>query len=836
MKKISRLIYMLAVLPLAVLSCVQEDKFVPGEPEKDGCYQIYFPTPQANAVEHTLDPSAPTTLTFTAMMPEPVDYDISLQPDVKYTVSGEAGEDEDAVFIASEIKFKAGHTESTFTVDFPDAEIGVTYDCVVEITDPLFALKYGTNPTCVSFSVTRVKWNRIYGANGEEYGTYQDDIFGGIGFGTMNSVFTNTQVEFYERDDKPGYYMIRNAYNGAMMSYLFEGSTANADAYAGFTRPTDIVFDATDSTKVFMPLQELGVNVNPDYGWINAGSFHHLNVNVDASQDLYGVFEDGIITFPAEGLVWIFPTTGEGSIANLNGLTKIIFPGYKDVDYSLQLAIGAADEEGVLPFLVDMGNDVKVVKYAAFEGELFEGDIEAKAYEITKGTVTPDGRITTSGIYGLTLDETGLYTLVTVAYDETGNQVAHDGGVFGYVAKGDEVPVNLSMGLIVSDRYAKEGLTAENSIEFYMYGEDIKELYMGMFPTNVYQADPEACVSQVLYYGKASEDVVKLVNTEGFSDIFMNCNAGTDYTMVVHAYNGYTETLFTESITTEGEWVAEQATYTGYDIFEASEKSDYCKDWNFYAGTPDSYGRAEVGTVTISDGGQITNEENGDVYELLDVKGIWSLVVDAGYLKDDTQSWEYYNGFIISVDGTFGEMKIDNQKFYGAQMSFFNSGAGGRVGGSLVGGITEQGNVAFVDGGYFNDYGGFYALVFTIFSDPSYSFDYMQGYLLMLDDLLLIDPDGPDAGDASGDAEVAQSMRVNAMKQIFLEDYNCVEPERQQIYDAIDKANGMIGRASLGELAGIRTEIPHPQVKTSVAPYTGTFEAPETEVKYHIAR
>lgn len=836
MKKISRLIYMLAVLPLAVLSCVQEDKFVPGEPEEEGCYKIYFPTPQANAVEHTLDPSAPTTLTFTAMMPEPVDYDIYLQPEVKCTVNGEATED--AVFIASEITFKAGHTETTFTVDFPDAEIGVTYDCVVEVTDPQFALKYGTNPTCVSFSVTRVKWNRIYGENGEEYGTYQDDIFGGIGFGTMNSVFTNTQVEFYERDDKPGYYMIRNAYNGAMMSYLFEGSTANADAYAGFTRPTDIVFDATDPAKVFMPLQELGVNVNPDYGWINGGSFHHLNVNVDASQDLYGIFEDGIITFPAEGLVWIFPTTGEGSIANLNGLTKIIFPGYKDVDYSLQLAIGAADEEGVLPFRVDMGNDVKVVKYAAFEGELFEGDIEAKAYEITKGTVTPDGRITASGIYGLTLDETGLYTLVTVAYDEAGNQVAHDGGVFGYVAKGDEVPVNLNMGLIVSDRYAKEGLTAENSIEFYIYGEDIQNLSIGMFPSNIYNSDPEGCTAQVQYYGQVSEDVIKAVNGEGFSDIFIYLSPGTEYTMVASAYNGYTEQVFVETAVTAGVWRAEMATYTFTDLREA-EKADYCKEWSFYAGTPDTYGRAEVGPVIVTDAGQEQDPE-GNTYEYVDVKGIWSPIVELGWIKDDTQRWEYYEGFILNIDSVFGKITPDGEiiaegsTFYGAEVSVLADGNGGIIGASIMGGVTEQGNVAFIDSGLFSSYGGFYALTFGLFTDDKYQS--FAGYPIAYDELLFIDPANLEAGEEDSSDEIEAAMKLNQIKSIYVTEYNCVETDRQQLRNAIDKYNTRNARASLGVLAGIRTEIPHPQVKTSVAPYTGTFEAPETEVKYHIAR
>lgn len=822
MKKLFKLLYILTVLPFAVLSCAPEEVAAPGDPELYGCYEVYFPS-QTNAKDHNLDPDDATILTFKASR-----NNTNGEVTVPVTVTCDGGEEGENIFEVSDIYFKDGQSTSTFTVEFADAEIGTTYSCSIEVEDPLYALKYGTNATYLSFSVTRVKWNRIYGPNGEEYGTYKDDIFGCIGFSLRESIFVNEEVEFYERDDKPGYYKIRNAYTDAMMAYLFEGSTDNAASYKGITRETDMIFDATDPNKVFMPLQSLGVNVNDEYGWIMAGSYHSNNIGIDESSNLYGILEDGIISFPVNGLVYIFPTTGSGSMVNSNGQTKLIFPGYKDADYSLALNIGSSDEDGILPFQVLMGADVTTVKYATFEGELYEYDIQAKASEITNGTVKSE-KLSTSGIFGLQLDETGLYTLVTVGYNAAGEQVAVDGGAFGYVKKGDEVPVNLTAGLIVSDKYAKDGLTSENSMEFYVYGEDIKQFWIAMYPANVFEANMEGCISETIAYGQANEEMVDMVNAEGYSDIFVNLNAGTEYTLVVYAYNGYTETLFTETLSTKGTWDPLQSYYTMYDIYVADEKAQYCKEWEFYAGTPETMGRMKASTVTVEDGGQETSEE-GDVYELLTVKNLFQPVTNYGVEFNDVQTWEYVDGLVFNVDGRFGQITVDGRKYYASSVSLFQSGAGGITGWSLIGALTAQGNVAFVDSGLFDEYGGFYGMGFYLFSDNTY--ETIAGSLLIYDDLLFVDPANLEKEE--DESVAATKAKLNTIKKFYNMDYNCVETDRQQLIKAVQKFKDQSGRMMTGELAGIRTEIPHPQVEMSVEPYDKPFEAPEKEVKYFV--
>ena len=48
---------------LAVSCQVEEQVYVPGEPELEGCYGVYFPTQEA-AGSHTMDPSETPAVEF----------------------------------------------------------------------------------------------------------------------------------------------------------------------------------------------------------------------------------------------------------------------------------------------------------------------------------------------------------------------------------------------------------------------------------------------------------------------------------------------------------------------------------------------------------------------------------------------------------------------------------------------------------------------------------------------------------------------------------------------------------------------------------------------------
>ena len=113
-------------------------------------------------------------------------------------------------------------SETTFQVSFPDAEIGTTYSCNIQIEDKKYAFIYGEKASGVSFSVTRVKWNLVTGPKGETKGKWRDDILSSA-YGIPNR-YGEGEVEIYERDDNSGYYRISNVYSAEYLASLLNMS------------------------------------------------------------------------------------------------------------------------------------------------------------------------------------------------------------------------------------------------------------------------------------------------------------------------------------------------------------------------------------------------------------------------------------------------------------------------------------------------------------------------------------------------------------------------------------------------------------------------------------
>jgi hypothetical protein len=139
-----------ALLATLFVGC-GKDTFTPGEPENPNSKSVFFPAKQIAAVVE-LEPTDPTVFTFKAMRTKDTEA---------ITVPVEVVSNDKEVFNVSPITFAAGQTETQFTVSFPNAEIGKAYNCVVKISDPGYYDIYESNPTFVTFTVERVKWNLL---------------------------------------------------------------------------------------------------------------------------------------------------------------------------------------------------------------------------------------------------------------------------------------------------------------------------------------------------------------------------------------------------------------------------------------------------------------------------------------------------------------------------------------------------------------------------------------------------------------------------------------------------------------------------------------------------
>lgn len=318
---------------------------------------------------------------------------------------------EEGIFVPSQIEFADGQEETTFSIQFPQAEIGTTYKCEVNIEDKKYASVYGEKATGFAFSVTRVKWNKLTGKGGETKGKWRDDIISTL-FNTANPN-AEVDVEIYERADKPGYYRM-NPFTQDLIRALFNG-TAQA-----CTEP-NIIIDATNPDAVWIPYQTTGVTLGGD-GEIEIASKVNANFSsVSESASLYGTLKDGIITFPATGIMVNFTVSGGWYGANGSGLQRIMLPGAKAYDYTLALT-NTEPAAGVVKVGFKFGADVAKVKYAFFNGSMSDALADVRSGEIESGE-TPSTEITASGTVSASFDDTGVYSIVGNMYNTAGELV-----------------------------------------------------------------------------------------------------------------------------------------------------------------------------------------------------------------------------------------------------------------------------------------------------------------------------------------------------------------------------------------------------------------------------
>lgn len=783
---------------LAVSCQVEEQVYVPGEPDLEGCHGVYFPTQEA-AGSHTMDPSETPAVEFVVKR---------LTEDGDITVPVVVKASEEGIFELSELKFDDGQTESTIKVSFSKAQPGVTYTLSLEITDPEYALVYGQNPTYLNYSVIIEKYELLGMA------TIREGLITGY---QQNPTGIEWEVEVYTKETTPGWYYFKDAYISAPFNQGWEQNQGWDMIPSG----SYLTINAENPARVYMPFQNLGCSWG--YGWMYSGSIAP-EAGISGGTPAYGTLVDGVISFPANSFV--FGETEYNNlelyISNADGLFRICLPGAVLVDYTVEILSGYTNQ-GQHPVQFTFGADIQTIKYLAYEGALSSEELQAKVSEvltsenaqvITKDQADEEGNV----VVALSFEQTGKYTIVAVGFDKDAQPQTAVAEVISYVAADAPVPVVVNAGLIVSDKYAPEGYTSENSMEFYIYGTDIVEAGMALVRSADWAANPQAVLNSAMTKGLLNAEALKLINGEGLSDIYINLNAGTEYTLVVYASNGYEQTYVTASAKTAGVADPLQEIYTMNDLWTGESKDDFIGEWGYYLSDPEAgNARFDMGApVTVADGGSETNPETGDVYEFVKLKGLFAPAVAQGILADDTVFFEYYNGILISLGNVFGPLSVDvlgdGSTQYGAMMSFFNVGAGGIVDGAVVGGFTEFGDVAFVDFGQYDSYGGFAYFSLGVFADETYGSNVYEGNLMSISNILLVDPENMPEEEAA-----AQSLRKElcAAKAEFQGNFNCVEPEDVQIKRAIVdmRKKGEYSRAGLN----IESANPRVECKASVS-------------------
>lgn len=621
MKSLKSYIYALAAgLALTAVSCVQEEDAPKGVPEDT--YGVYFPS-QVNIKNHELEPKAEGedqshVLEFTAKRLNTEGY-ISVPLEVTPV----------EFFTASELKFEDGQKEATFRVTLSDkAQVGVQYKCNVAITDRDYALTYSELNSAMDFSAMIVKWNTLSDASANKFGRWRDDLLGSMFVGVP--AFENKKVVVQERADKPGYFRLTKVYTPEYLleSGLFKPGTTPEQLAGNVDPSTVIVIDASNPESVVLPLQRMGFDVG--YGPMLMGSFSDKYLNIDPSQSLYGKYdkENGVITFPKDGLIvgddqnGIFP-------ANSRGLFRFVLPGFSVLDYSVSFNPEAPSTDGTVKIKYAFGSDVAKIKYAVYPGNLSAGQVNDKAKELrnddgAKVLDVKQGTLTVSG-----LDKTGTYTLVSANYAAAPSSTTESDAyadcnsvVFNYIKAGDDVPVNLLVEVNATDKYTSQGFTSDRSLEFYIQGQNIQEAYVlpmrGNFSNPGYK---DILINQIFkplinagQLRPADDEMLAEINGDGYLDIVAALVPETSYSVIVYAFNGYKWDLIAVSAATKGKY---NIIYDDF-IYDADpQNSDLkpFKDLSSVEGEYDYYAfnllkgdkfptREKIGTVQIVNAGE----------------------------------------------------------------------------------------------------------------------------------------------------------------------------------------------------------------------------------------
>ena len=689
------LIYiMTALLSMVLASCAQEEMHTPGELDNESCYGVYFPT-QKGLGDLQIEPDDPTTLKFIVRR-------TNSRGEIRVPVSISSNY---PVFTVDEIVFKDGSPVSELVVHFPSAKIAVTYDCTLRVEGDEFVSKYSSNPSHINFSVTRVKWNDVIGPNGETTGRWRDGIFPEWFAVTYPNL--ERSIVLQERDDMPGYYRTFDVYSLDYLGEMFASNMSNICVSQHYT-----YIDATNPEKVWIPTFQTGAIFSPSYGMTSIGSYVVENSNdFDASiASVYGTLKEGIIEFPygslqmkLEMMGW-YPT-------NSAGLHRIILPGYYAKDYTMSVEPGVSDQHGNLSVDVTLGRDLANVKLAVFEGTLTESAAAQKAELIASGAsedVVGDLiSVSRTTKVDYSFDETGVYTVVAAGFDIAGNHKVTEFASFGYLKAGDDAnKVILSAGLICSDKYAAEGFTAKNSLEIYISGKNIQRLHAGLYSKEKWDTDKEAIKEQITgsQMNKASLDQIN------GSGLFLKQGylvPGSEYVLVIKAYNGYREEFFVSSAKTAGEWDPRLAEYDLSDVdmnLIPLNMDGYYGKYHYYALEGNMYSRAYIGDVTISGTFPAEYTPSIDGYQFVNIKGLFPKARTFG-LEDDSYSFVYYDNLLYNYEQAFESFYADGTLYYPGAYMYSASGSafGGSMG--LMGAFVQDGYLAIMDSGMYAQYG-----------------------------------------------------------------------------------------------------------------------------------
>ena len=541
MKKI--FISLLFVLPLLFSCQPQIDPYQPGEEEVAGCYGVYFPSQEATG-SHTLDPTMAPEATFTAMRK-------NTKGAITVPLTVTASEN---VFNVGTLSFADGQSESTFTVSFPNTEMGTTYNLSIAINDPQYASKYQDQPIAFDYSVLRVEWKEFGHATFYE-GWWSEVHTANIKYYEVNGVRTCVA----ECDEGNG---IWGDSVNATIQFTWYTKNYNSDGYQLIAIPKQYFgFDYNDWGSKPEADAVYPVYLYDYYTyWIergeSLGTFLEFAAKYGDLDGSYPVsYYDGNGGFMFNARYYI---PGLGGFSPDPFELQGIVDGFTRVDYSIE-AESDFSHNGEVPVYLTLGADVAKVVYAAYPGELTPAQVENKAASIEADDNAAvidefeEGDGEKYADFALNLGTTGFYTLVAVAFDEKGNAQQTASTLLNYVSADDEETYKVIVDCAtepVPDRY--EGFDPKYSFAYYVLGKDLTDAHVAIYAKATIDKQPDAVMNDIKTKHAVDAATLAMINANGgWYTVADGLKADTEYVVLVWATNGREEAVVSSSWTTD---------------------------------------------------------------------------------------------------------------------------------------------------------------------------------------------------------------------------------------------------------------------------------------------
>lgn len=547
MKKFKSLLYSLAALSFVAVACQPKEAYTPGEPDVEGCQNVYFPTQDFSEYEY-LSPDAECS--FEVKIARELDDEAVVVPvEIKANV--------DSIFVFGEVSFEAGQKETSFVVTFDKSEVGVQYNVTFSVTDPKFASKYSTVPTFLNFKTMRVEWLYVLNEAGEpaqftfEEEWWEETHTGKVKYYEIDGVrYCQTETDPMESEEgtRYGFFGLGENPGEGELNLKWHPDIKTPEGYEAVEL---VPYNLGD-------VAGYGVDVImwDWWSWWTIANPQAVFADKDFAYFVKNYYSSYNCSYYDKGIFAIhtayYYMDGVGGWKQDKKETVMTGDGFTRIDYSLDMKADFT-EEGVLPLYFKAGADVAEVKVAAAQGKLNAAALEALKEGIADGSVESELVDLGELALGLEFESTDLYTAAAVAFNEAGEVVNSADVVAFYVAPDDEeeFAVKASIGLeALPERYE---LDPYHHAAFWIAGEDLTDVHMAIVKAaSLTEKTLETIKADAAgKYALDAEGLEKVNGVGGLYDYVEGLDPATEYALVVWATNGSLDKFFLETYTTE---------------------------------------------------------------------------------------------------------------------------------------------------------------------------------------------------------------------------------------------------------------------------------------------